>query len=127
MYTISQNAAPLGMQRACARGHPDVGRTDLCIPSRRMLLHLVCSVPVLEDTLMWVLLMGLASDLPVTAADSLELADQLICRAAMQQDSGERRSQSEDSIDIGHLQEWCIVVLIMLRFISKERMSVTIP
>lgn len=47
-----------------------------------MLLRLASDVPLLEDTLMWILLMGLSKDLPLNSPDTLELADYLVKRAA---------------------------------------------
>ena len=52
------------------------------LPNRTM-LRLVSDVPVQEDTLMRVMIIGLTRELGVNAADALELADQLIRRAAM--------------------------------------------
>ncbi|KAK3090472.1 hypothetical protein FSP39_012133, partial [Pinctada imbricata] len=45
-------------------------------------LHLASNVPVLEDTLMRVLVIGLSHDLPLPAPDAVELSDQLVKRAA---------------------------------------------
>ena len=45
-------------------------------------MRLASEVPVLEDTLMRVLVIGLSPDLPLGAADAVDLADQLIKRAA---------------------------------------------
>ena len=53
------------------------------------MVRLVCEVPVYENTLMRVLLMGLTRELQVSAADSLELADQLVRRAAPLYGDGE--------------------------------------
>ncbi|XP_022109567.1 integrator complex subunit 1-like isoform X2 [Acanthaster planci] len=50
---------------------------------RSLLLSLLSEVPVLEDTLMRVLVMGLSRELPLSAADGLELADKLVKRAAV--------------------------------------------
>ena len=47
------------------------------------MLRLVSEVPLQEDTLMRVMIIGLTKELGVSAADALELADQLIRRAAM--------------------------------------------
>ena len=47
------------------------------------MLRLVSEVPVQEDTLMRVMIIGLTRELGVPAADALELADQLIRRAAL--------------------------------------------
>ncbi|CAH1794337.1 unnamed protein product [Owenia fusiformis] len=49
---------------------------------RGPLLRLVSEVAVLEDTLMRILVMGLSKDLPLNASDALELADQIVRRAA---------------------------------------------
>ena len=49
----------------------------------RVMLRLVSEVPVQEDTLMRVLIIGLTKAFSVTASDALELADQLIRRAAV--------------------------------------------
>ncbi|XP_035215176.1 integrator complex subunit 1-like [Stegodyphus dumicola] len=50
---------------------------------RMLLLRLASEVPLLEDTLTRVLIIGLSREHPLTAPDALELADQLIKRAAM--------------------------------------------
>lgn len=47
------------------------------------MLRLVSEVPILEDTLMRVLIMGLSKNLHVSPSDAVELADQLVKRAAM--------------------------------------------
>ena len=54
----------------------------------RTMLRLVSEVPVQEDTLMRVMIIGLTRELGVNAADALELADQLIRRAAMLSNEG---------------------------------------
>lgn len=46
------------------------------------MLRLVSEVSVLEDTLMRVILIGLTKEYPFSTADALELADQLVKRAA---------------------------------------------
>lgn len=50
---------------------------------RMLLLRLASEVPLLEETLMRVLIIGLSRDHHLSAADALELADQLVKRAAM--------------------------------------------
>ncbi|XP_054707879.1 integrator complex subunit 1-like [Uloborus diversus] len=50
---------------------------------RMVLLRLASEVPLLEETLMHVLIIGHSRDHPLTASDALELANQLIKRAAM--------------------------------------------
>ena len=47
-----------------------------------VMLRLVSEVPVNEDTLMWVLLMGLSRDHHINPSDAIDLADQLVRRAA---------------------------------------------
>ncbi|XP_056018068.1 integrator complex subunit 1-like isoform X2 [Ostrea edulis] len=49
---------------------------------RSTFLHLATNVPVLEDTLMRVLVIGLSRELPLGQVDAVELADQLVKRAA---------------------------------------------
>ncbi|ESO87352.1 hypothetical protein LOTGIDRAFT_107278 [Lottia gigantea] len=49
---------------------------------RNMMLRLSTESPVLEDTLMRILVIGLSRELPLTPVDAVELADQLIKRAA---------------------------------------------
>ena len=52
------------------------------------MLRLVSEVPVLEDTLLRILIMGLTREVPVNATDAIELVDQLITRAALQASDG---------------------------------------
>ncbi|CAL1532926.1 unnamed protein product [Lymnaea stagnalis] len=49
---------------------------------RGLMLRLASESPVMEDTLMRLLVIGLLRDLPLSAPDAVELVDQLICRAA---------------------------------------------
>ncbi len=53
-----------------------------------MLLRLVSEVPVQEDTLLRVLIIGLVRELGVNPPDALDLADQLVRRAAMLHSAG---------------------------------------
>ncbi|XP_064607195.1 integrator complex subunit 1-like [Liolophura sinensis] len=50
---------------------------------RGVLLKLASEAPVLEDTLMRILVIGLSRDLPVNAPDAMDLAHTLVKRAAM--------------------------------------------
>ncbi|XP_072029946.1 integrator complex subunit 1-like isoform X2 [Amphiura filiformis] len=50
---------------------------------RGLLLSLLSEVPVQEDTLMRILVIGLSKELPLTAGESLDLADKLVKRAAV--------------------------------------------
>lgn len=45
-------------------------------------------MPLLEDTLMRILVIGLSRDLPLGPADAMELADHLVKRAAGVQSDG---------------------------------------
>eukprot|EP00079_Xenopus_tropicalis_P030398 XP_012826387.1 PREDICTED: integrator complex subunit 1 [Xenopus tropicalis] len=49
---------------------------------RNFFLRLCSEVPLLEDTLMRILVIGLSRDLPLGPADAMELADHLVKRAA---------------------------------------------
>lgn len=52
-------------------------------------LRLCSEVPLLEDTLMRILVIGLSRDLPLGPADAMELADHLVKRAAGVHSDGE--------------------------------------
>lgn len=52
-------------------------------------LRLCSEVPILEDTLMRILVIGLSRELPLGPADAMELADHLVKRAAAVQADGE--------------------------------------
>lgn len=51
-------------------------------------LRLCSEVPILEDTLMRILVIGLSRELPLGPADAMELADHLVKRAAAVQADG---------------------------------------
>lgn len=53
-------------------------------------LRLCSEVPLLEDTLMRILVIGLSRDLPLGPADAMELADHLVKRAAGVQSDGKQ-------------------------------------
>lgn len=55
---------------------------------RNFFLRLCSEVPLLEDTLMRILVIGLSRDLPLGPADAMELADHLVKRAAGVQSDG---------------------------------------
>lgn len=57
---------------------------------RNFFLRLCSEVPLLEDTLMRILVIGLSRDLPLGPADAMELADHLVKRAAAVQADGMR-------------------------------------
>ncbi len=46
------------------------------------MLRLVCEVPLLEDTLVRLIVMGLHKEFPLTASEAIDIAEQLIRRAA---------------------------------------------
>ncbi|CAG0882989.1 unnamed protein product [Darwinula stevensoni] len=50
---------------------------------RNFILRIAADVPLLQDTLMQILIIGLSKDHPVKAPDALELADQLVQRAGL--------------------------------------------
>lgn len=61
-------------------------RAPVCVCS--FFLRLCSEVPLLEDTLMRILVIGLSRDLPLGPADAMELADHLVKRAAGVQSDG---------------------------------------
>lgn len=56
--------------------------------SHSFFLRLCSEVPILEDTLMRILVVGLSRELPLGPADAMELADHLVKRAAAVQADG---------------------------------------
>uniref|UniRef100_A0A673K780 Integrator complex subunit 1 n=1 Tax=Sinocyclocheilus rhinocerous TaxID=307959 RepID=A0A673K780_9TELE len=61
---------------------------------RNFFLRLCSEVPLLEDTLMRILVIGLSRDLPLGPADAMELADHLVKRAAGVQSDGKTAFQN---------------------------------
>uniref|UniRef100_A0A8B9R0Q3 Integrator complex subunit 1 n=1 Tax=Anas platyrhynchos TaxID=8839 RepID=A0A8B9R0Q3_ANAPL len=61
---------------------------------RNFFLRLCSEVPILEDTLMRILVIGLSRDLPLGPADAMELADHLVKRAAAVQADGKTAQSS---------------------------------
>lgn len=61
--------------------------------ARSFFLRLCSEVPILEDTLMRILVIGLSRELPLGPADAMELADHLVKRAAAVQADGEGPSR----------------------------------
>lgn len=61
---------------------------DDSLSSHSFFLRLCSEVPLLEDTLMRILVIGLSRDLPLGPADAMELADHLVKRAAGVQSDG---------------------------------------
>ncbi|XP_053550643.1 integrator complex subunit 1 [Bombina bombina] len=62
---------------------------------RNFFLRLCSEVPLLEDTLMRILVIGLSRDLPLGPADAMELADHLVKRAAAVQ---------SDDLEVLHIE-----------------------
>lgn len=60
----------------------------MSVVSCSFFLRLCSEVPILEDTLMRILVIGLSRDLPLGPADAMELADHLVKRAAAVQADG---------------------------------------
>jgi len=54
------------------------------------LLRLVAEVPVHEDTLFWILTLGITRDLHLSTPDIIDLVDILVKRAALLQTDGRR-------------------------------------
>ncbi|TSS23714.1 Integrator complex subunit 1 [Bagarius yarrelli] len=67
-------------------------------------LRLCSEVPLLEDTLMRILVIGLSRDLPLGPADAMELADHLVKRAA--------GAQSDD-LDVLHVERIQIIDAVL--------------
>uniref|UniRef100_A0A803VK15 Integrator complex subunit 1 n=1 Tax=Ficedula albicollis TaxID=59894 RepID=A0A803VK15_FICAL len=65
---------------------------------RNFFLRLCSEVPILEDTLMRILVIGLSRDLPLGPADAMELADHLVKRAAAVQADGEAAQSSHQPV-----------------------------
>uniref|UniRef100_A0A8C0VR61 Integrator complex subunit 1 n=1 Tax=Cyanistes caeruleus TaxID=156563 RepID=A0A8C0VR61_CYACU len=65
---------------------------------RNFFLRLCSEVPILEDTLMRILVIGLSRDLPLGPADAMELADHLVKRAAAVQADGEAAQSSHQQV-----------------------------
>ncbi|OWF40859.1 integrator complex subunit 1-like [Mizuhopecten yessoensis] len=62
---------------------------------RGSLLRIASESPVLEDTLMRILVIGLSPDIPINPPDAVELVDQLVKRAASLSCDGEKVLQME--------------------------------
>lgn len=83
--------------RLGAGASPAWGRGAFAAPSQAsptcfahsFFLRLCSEVPILEDTLMRILVIGLSRELPLGPADAMELADHLVKRAAAVQADGE--------------------------------------
>ena len=59
-------------------------KTDMWPPEqdRALFMRMATEVPVLEATLIYILAIGMSKDHPLTQAESLEIVDQLVRRAA---------------------------------------------
>ena len=57
-------------------------------PDRPIMIRLASEIPVMEDTLIQILMIGLSKDHPLNAPDALELADQLLRRCAAVHNQG---------------------------------------
>ncbi|XP_033752257.1 integrator complex subunit 1-like [Pecten maximus] len=62
---------------------------------RESLIRIASESPVLEDTLMRILVIGLSPDIPINPPDAVELVDQLVKRAACLSCDGEKVLQME--------------------------------
>ena len=71
-------------------------------------LRLCSEVPILEDTLMRILVIGLSRDLPLGPADAMELADHLVKRAAaVQADGKTAQSSSQQVVPSVYMSSYC--------------------
>jgi len=62
--------------------------SGLCVCDRSGLLRLVAEVPLHEDTLYWILTLGIARDLHLSTPDIIDLVDMLVKRAASLHSAG---------------------------------------
>ena len=75
-------------------------------------LRLCSEVPLLEDTLMRILVIGLSRELPLGPADAMELADHLVKRAAGVQSDGTSLTRAGSRCDLRIAQDaWQEVTL----------------
>ncbi|KAK7506750.1 hypothetical protein BaRGS_00002225 [Batillaria attramentaria] len=74
---------------------------------RNFMLRMVCEAPVLEDTLMRIMVIGLSRDLPLSNADAVDMVDQLIRRAASLYSEGMQVLQVEKLEVIDALLNLC--------------------
>lgn len=88
---------------------------DLFFSFLSFFLRLCSEVPLLEDTLMRILVIGLSRDLPLGPADAMELADHLVKRAAGVQSDGLWKT---------HFGCKCLWLLLKLFMINSSRMFV---
>lgn len=85
--TGSERSSTIIQKEPCFLQLPHRG--ILCKFLLSFFLRLCSEVPLLEDTLMRILVIGLSRDLPLGPADAMELADHLVKRAAGVQSDGE--------------------------------------
>lgn len=84
-------------------------------------LRLCSEVPILEDTLMRILVIGLSRDLPLGPADAMELADHLVKRAAaVQADGKTAQSSSQQVVTSVYMSSYCHTGLRWLLPHTKE-------
>ena len=76
------------LQIASTNHRPYASNWCLFLSFLSFFLRLCSEVPLLEDTLMRILVIGLSRDLPLGPADAMELADHLVKRAAGVQSEG---------------------------------------
>lgn len=89
--------------------------------SHSFFLRLCSEVPILEDTLMRILVIGLSRDLPLGPADAMELADHLVKRAAaVQADGKTAQSSSQQAISSVCVSSYCHLGLAWLLPHTKE-------
>lgn len=84
-----QATAPVTAGEAGGRLRGSASASPAWCCARSFFLRLCSEVPILEDTLMRILVIGLSRELPLGPADAMELADHLVKRAAAVQADGE--------------------------------------
>lgn len=87
-------------------------------------LRLCSEVPLLEDTLMRILVIGLSRDLPLGPADAMELADHLVKRAAGVQSDGSAYPVIHSSIFHSSDFEWSLAGSVCVCFVDLDVLHV---
>ncbi|GFS13999.1 integrator complex subunit 1 [Elysia marginata] len=87
---------------------------------RGLMLKLASESPVMEDTLMRLLVIGLLPDLPLSAPDAVELVDQLVCRAAT-------LSHDLGMVDVLQLEQLGFIETLLKLCVYKHPDSIQLP
>ncbi|RUS89929.1 hypothetical protein EGW08_002281 [Elysia chlorotica] len=87
---------------------------------RGLMLKLASESPVMEDTLMRLLVIGLLPDLPLSAPEAVELVDQLVCRAAA-------LSQDLGMVDVLQMEQLGFIDTLLKLCVYKHPDSIQLP